>query len=86
MADTSWELCGFSSEVAGLVAEKAFKHLKAPVRRIALADCPAPVSMPLEDAFYPKASTLANAALELTGQTTENMSHIDEVSLFKGPY
>ncbi|MBO6504619.1 MAG: alpha-ketoacid dehydrogenase subunit beta [Kordiimonadaceae bacterium] len=86
VADTSWELCGFSSEVAGLVAEKAFKHLKAPVRRIALADCPAPVSMPLEEAFYPKASTLANAVLELTGQNTENMSHIDEVSLFKGPY
>lgn len=86
VADTSWEMCGFSSEIAALVAEKGFKHLKAPVRRIALSNCPAPVSMPLEEAFYPKASTLATAALQLVGKTAANMSHIDQESLFKGPY
>lgn len=86
VADTSWELCGFSSEVAALVAEKAFHYLKAPVRRIALADCPAPVSKSLEDAFYPKASTLANAALILLGKSTEDLEHLNEESLFKGPY
>ncbi|MFC3053745.1 alpha-ketoacid dehydrogenase subunit beta [Kordiimonas pumila] len=86
VADTSWELCGFTSEVAALVAEKGFHHLKAPVRRIALANCPAPVSMKLEEAFYPKASTLANAALQLLGKASTDMAHIDQESLFKGPY
>jgi acetoin:2,6-dichlorophenolindophenol oxidoreductase subunit beta len=86
VADTSWEMCGFSSEVAALVAEKGFHSLKAPVRRIALSNCPAPVSMKLEEAFYPKASTLANAALQLVGKGKESLGHIDQVSLFKGPY
>lgn len=86
VADCSWELCGFSSEVAGLVAEKGFHHLKAPVRRIALANCPAPVSMPLEAAFYPKASTLAEAALALLNKEAREMSGIDQKDLFKGPY
>jgi pyruvate dehydrogenase E1 component beta subunit len=86
VADTSWELCGFSAEVAGLVAEKGFHHLKAPVRRIALADCPAPVSKPLEDAFYPKASTLAAAALALLAREPRDLTGIDRVDLFKGPY
>lgn len=85
-ADCSWELCGFSSEVAGLVAEKGFHHLKAPVRRIALANCPAPVSQPLENAFYPKASTLAAAALSLLDKEAKNLSRIDRVDYFKGPY
>lgn len=86
VADCSWELCGFSSEVAGLVAEKGFHSLKAPVRRIALANCPAPVSMPLESAFYPKASTLAEAALSLLKKEAKEMSDIDQKDYFKGPY
>lgn len=86
VADTSWELCGFSSEVAALVAEKGFYSLKAPIHRIALSNCPAPVSLKLEEAFYPRASTLANAALELVGKGTENLSHLDQKYFFKGPY
>lgn len=86
VADTSWELCGFTSEVAGLVAEKGFHSLKAPVRRIAVADCPAPVSAPLENAFYPKASTLAAAALQLLGRESGNLDGIDRIDYFKGPY
>jgi len=86
VADTSWEMCGFASEVAALAAEKAFHHLKAPVRRIALANCPAPVSMTLEQAFYPKASTLANAALAMLGATTSASDDIGLEDTFKGPY
>jgi len=86
VADGSWEMCGFSSEVAGLVAEKGFYSLKAPVRRIAFANCPAPVSMPLENAFYPKASTLAKAALRLLKKEDTNLKDIDRQDYFKGPY
>ncbi len=86
VADTSWEMCGFSSEIAALVAEKGFHDLKAPVHRIALSNCPAPVSQKLEEAFYPKASTLANAALQLVGKGEANLDHINRKSYFKGPY
>jgi pyruvate dehydrogenase E1 component beta subunit len=86
VADTSWELCGFASEVAALAAERAFDSLKAPIRRIALADCPAPVSSKLEDAFYPKASTIARAALAMLGKTSAALGDIDRTDDFKGPY
>ena len=86
VADTSWELCGFASEVAALAAEKAFHALKAPVRRLALADCPAPVSMTLEKAFYPRAETIARAALSLLGVEAASIGDIDLEDNFKGPY
>ena len=86
VADTSWELCGVSSEVAALVAEKGFFHLKAPVRRIALANCPAPVSQPLEKAFYPTSSTIAKTAMVMLDRDPSGFSHIDRAETFKGPY
>lgn len=85
-ADTSWELCGIASEVAALVAEKAFTFLKAPVRRIALADCPAPVSHSLEKVFYPSANTLAKAAMVMLGKDGGSLGDIDRADSFKGPY
>jgi pyruvate/2-oxoglutarate/acetoin dehydrogenase E1 component len=86
VTDTSWEMCGVVSEVAALAAEKAFHSLKGPVRRIALPNCPAPVSQALEDVFYPKASTIAKAALVMLGQTSYSIGEIDMVDDFKGPY
>lgn len=87
VADISWELYGFSSEIAALAAEKCQKQLKAPVKRIALADCPAPVSHSLEGVFYPKASTLAKAVLSVMGQSdSKDYGDIDPEDTFKGPY
>lgn len=86
IADTSWELCGVSSEVAALVAEKGFSSLKAPLRRIANANCPAPVSQPLETAFFPTASTIAKAAMLMLGREDGSLGHIDRADTFKGPY
>jgi pyruvate dehydrogenase E1 component beta subunit len=86
VADTSWELCGVVSEVAALVAEKGFFSLKAPVKRIALADCPAPVSQTLEKAFYPTATTIAKAAMSVLGKQTGKFGSIDREDTFKGPY
>ena len=86
VVDTSWELCGVASEIAALAVEKAFVHLKAPVRRISLADCPAPVSMPLEAAFYPTAKTVAGVCLMLMEQGTVQVGDINFDDKFKGPY
>jgi acetoin:2,6-dichlorophenolindophenol oxidoreductase subunit beta len=86
VADTSWELCGIASEVAALAAEKALSALKAPVLRIALANCPAPVSAKLEQAFYPKASTIARAALATLGHDPDRVGDLAREDHFKGPY
>jgi pyruvate dehydrogenase E1 component beta subunit len=86
VTDTSWELCGVVSEIAALAAEKAWSHLKAPVRRIALPNCPAPVSFQLEQAFYPKASTIAKAALATLGADPERVGDLSREDNFKGPY
>jgi acetoin:2,6-dichlorophenolindophenol oxidoreductase subunit beta len=86
VADTSWELCGVASEIAALAAEKAWGWLKAPAIRIALPNCPAPVSAKLEEAFYPKASTIARAALTLLGQDPMRVGDLTREDHFKGPY
>jgi len=86
VTDTSWELCGVVSEIAALAAEKAWPHLKAPVIRIALPNCPAPVSAKLEEAFYPKASTIARAAFKLLGRDQNLIGDWSREDNFKGPY
>jgi pyruvate/2-oxoglutarate/acetoin dehydrogenase E1 component len=86
VADTSWELCGVASEIAALAAEKAWRYLKAPVCRIALANCPAPVSAKLEEVFYPKASTIARAALATLGSDPSQVGDLSREDTFKGPY
>jgi pyruvate dehydrogenase E1 component beta subunit len=86
VSDTSWELCGVASEVAALAAEKAWPYLKNRVVRITLPNCPAPVSAKLEEAFYPKASTIARAALSILGSNPEQVGDLTRVDNFKGPY
>ena len=86
VADTSWELCGISSEIAALIAEKAFYSLKLPVCRIALPDCPAPVSQSLEKVFYPSSSTIYMAAMKMMNKGEDQVSMNDISSEFKGPY
>ncbi len=87
-ADVTWESCGFASEVVALAAEKAFEHMKAPARRLCLANCPAPVSMPLEEAFYPKADTIAAAVSAMVGADASagSFAHLTVQDEFKGPY
>ena len=75
-----------TSEVAALAAEKAFNYLKAPIRRITTGNCPAPVSQPLERAFYPNANTIIQAVFALLGRPGGEVFHIDRVDNFKGPY
>ena len=52
---------GAASEIAAIVAEKAFQHLKASIARVARPDVPIPFSPPLEAALTPNAATVAEA-------------------------
>lgn len=87
IADTSWAAYGFSAEVAAVVAEHGFGYLKAPIKRVALADCPAPVSEPLERAFHPNPEKIAQACLDVLGIDKQiGATAEDKAPAFVGPY
>lgn len=65
VADTGWTAFGVSAEVAAVAAERAFAHLRAPVRRVGLPPLSAPASPALEAAYYPGAQHIVAAAQEL---------------------
>jgi pyruvate dehydrogenase E1 component beta subunit len=65
IADGGWKTCGLAAEIAALVSESAFSDLRAPIKRIALPDCPAPASRSLEQIYYPKAATIIQVVREL---------------------
>lgn len=59
IVDAAWRTCGVAAEIAAVVGEKAFSSLKSPVRRVTLPDVPAPMSGPLEAAYYLKPEDVA---------------------------
>jgi 2-oxoisovalerate dehydrogenase E1 component beta subunit len=55
---------GFGGEIAARIAELAFEHLDAPIRRVAALDTPSPYAPQLEDAFLPQPEDIAKAIRE----------------------
>lgn len=87
VADSSWATYGFAAEIAALCAEKGFAMLKAPVRRVTLPDCPAPVSRPLEEAYHPSPMTIVHACLDVLEHNARPTSSVGDVqAAFAGPY
>jgi acetoin:2,6-dichlorophenolindophenol oxidoreductase subunit beta len=87
VADTSWVTYGTAAEIAAIVAEEAFDALKAPVRRLGMADVPAPVSLSLEDVFYSEAGDIAKACMEvLDRDDAEVLIPTEFGPEFLGPY
>lgn len=56
---------GFGAEIAAEIAESAFEHLDAPVRRLAGADTPVPFNAILEKAALPQTEDLVHALRDL---------------------
>lgn len=56
---------GIGGELAAIVADEAFEHLDAPIRRVAAIDTPIPFSPPLEEFFLPNTKKIAAALREL---------------------
>jgi pyruvate dehydrogenase E1 component beta subunit len=59
---------GVTAELASVIAERAFYHLDAPVRRLGAMDVPVPFSPPLEDETVPTPETVAAEARKLCGR------------------
>ena len=62
IADAAWRTCGVAAEIAATVASEVFGHLAAPIARVCLPDVPAPMSRPLEKAYYVAARDIVLAA------------------------
>ena len=67
IADGGWKSCGLSAEILATISESGnpFKNMKAPIRRVALPDTPAPASSNLEKAYYPDHRKIASTIRDL---------------------
>jgi pyruvate dehydrogenase E1 component beta subunit len=65
VADEGYKAASASSEVAALVAEKAFYALDAPVKRVASPNVPKPFATQLELAVLPQTEDLIRAVRDL---------------------
>lgn len=61
IVDGAWQTCGAAAEIGVRMAEKAFRFLKSPIRRVTLPDIPAPTSCSLEQAYYLTPSSIIEA-------------------------
>jgi len=68
VADETHLSCGFGAEIAAIVAEAGFAHLRAPIARVARPDVPTPFSKPLEDAITPTADKICTAVRRVLKQ------------------
>lgn len=67
VVDESNPRCSVASEIAAVVAERGFRDLRAPIRRVTAPHTPVPFSPTLESAYIPSAMTIEAAVLELMG-------------------
>ena len=65
VVDEGYERYGVTAEIASVIAEGAFYHLDAPVKRIGAMDVPVPFSPVLEDLTVPSSSMVFEAAKAL---------------------
>jgi pyruvate dehydrogenase E1 component beta subunit len=61
-------LCGVGAEVSAIIAEHAFRSLRAPIVRLTGPDTPAPASFALEQAFLPQAAAVAEAVRRIAAE------------------
>jgi acetoin:2,6-dichlorophenolindophenol oxidoreductase subunit beta len=65
IVDESNPRCSVASEIAAVVAERAFGDLKSPIRRVTAPHTPIPFSPVLEDAYIPRSDAVVAAALDV---------------------
>jgi pyruvate dehydrogenase E1 component beta subunit len=65
VVDESNPRCSVASEIAAVVAERGFRSLRAPIRRVTAPHTPVPFSPVLENAYIPAAAAIEAAVMEL---------------------
>ena len=67
IVDEDTPRCGMASDIAALVAERAFDYLDAPVKRVTGPHTPVPYSKPLETEFVPDEAAVIGTTKRLLG-------------------
>jgi len=65
VVDEGYKRYGVTAEIASVIADGAFYHLDAPVKRMGAMDVPVPFSPVLEDLTVPSEKTVFEAARAL---------------------
>jgi pyruvate dehydrogenase E1 component beta subunit len=68
VVDEGYERYGVTAEIASVIADGAFYHLDAPVKRIGAMDVPVPFTPVLEDLTVPSEKTVFETARALCGK------------------
>ena len=61
VAHEAHKICGIGAEIAAMIMEEVFEHLKAPVRRVGAKHVPIPYSKTLENACLPQIYDILSA-------------------------
>lgn len=61
VVDEARDRCSAASHIAAVVADRAFAHLRAPIRRVTVEDIAMPYSPPLEQAVLPNIDRISAA-------------------------
>ncbi|MEM6625946.1 MAG: alpha-ketoacid dehydrogenase subunit beta [Pseudomonadota bacterium] len=64
VVDESPPRCSMAADISSIVADKGFKSLKAPIKKVTCPHTPVPFAPSLEDAFLPNAGRVAEAVKE----------------------
>jgi len=89
IADYDWTYCGFSSEIATRIYEKARHKLKSNILRLGFAPTHCPCTRPLEDEFYTDAINLIRAVeqkLKLKKMDLSDKTFYSYENKFRGPF
>ena len=68
VVDEGYQRYGVTAEIASVMADGAFYHLDAPVKRMGAMDVPVPFSPALEDLTVPTETSVADMAKTLCGK------------------
>ena len=66
VVDEAHPRCSMAADIARLVAEEAFGHLKAPIKTVTAPHTPVPFSPALEDLYVPSPAKIRDAVLAVT--------------------
>jgi pyruvate dehydrogenase E1 component beta subunit len=67
IVDESRDRCSAASHIAAIMADKAFSHLKGPIKRLTIPNVAMPYAPNVEKFIYPNPDKIADAARTLMG-------------------
>jgi pyruvate dehydrogenase E1 component beta subunit len=67
IVDEATPRCSIATDIAALVADRAFDALKAPIRRVTAPHTPVPFAPNLEKLYIPSPDRIAEAVREVHG-------------------